>query len=304
VAGDNLAQGADCLLRFFRPVSVAGRDRPREDDAALELLMGVARCRMTRMSWLRYIVPAAFLTSALMAQSGAPPAANPNPAQSAPPATTPAPESSVLIVITKKVKPEYPAAVLPEKLQGRVIVRVVVGENGDVESTEVISGNPVLAEAALDAAKQWKFKPFVRNGQPVKAGLKLPFDFAPPADLPPLPLTPSNSPDKTDATGASADAPKQIRVSSAVQRGLILHREEPVYPELARMARIQGTVVLKAIISKEGTIKDLRVVSGHPLLIQSALNAVRQWRYRPYMLLGEPVEVDTMILVQFTLSGG
>ncbi len=258
---------------------------------------------MTRMSWIRYVVAAAVLTSALWAQNGVPPASNPNPALSAPPATTPSPDSSVLVVITKKVKPEYPAAALPEKLQGRVIVRVVVNENGDVESTEVISGNPVLAQAAVDAAKQWKFKPFVRNGQPVKAGIKLPFDFAPPAEVPPQPPTPdmSNSPEKTDTSGASTDGTKQIRVSSAVSQGRVLTRVEPVYPPLARMARIQGTVVLKAIISKQGTIEELHVVSGHPMLTQAAIDAVQQWRYRPYMLLGEPVEVDTQIIVDFTL---
>jgi len=77
----------------------------------------------------------------------------------------------------------------------------------------------------------------------------------------------------------------------------------PVYPEGARLARIQGTVILQAVISKDGTIKNLHVVSGHPLLTQAALDAVQEWRYRPYMLLAEPIEVETTIQVNFALSG-
>jgi protein TonB len=75
-----------------------------------------------------------------------------------------------------------------------------------------------------------------------------------------------------------------------------------VYPPLARQARIQGTVRLQAIIAKDGTIQSLEVVSGHPLLVQSALDAVRQWRYQPTLLNGEPVEVSTTVDVIFTLS--
>jgi protein TonB len=86
---------------------------------------------------------------------------------------------------------------------------------------------------------------------------------------------------------------------------MVLHKVNPVYPALARAARVQGSVVLAAIIGKDGTIQNLHVISSSsPLLIQSALDAVKQWRYRPYILNGEPVEVDTQVTVNFTLSGG
>lgn len=81
-----------------------------------------------------------------------------------------------------------------------------------------------------------------------------------------------------------------------------MHKVEPAYPPMARTARIQGPVELRAIISKEGTIENLRVVSGHPMLAQAALDAVRQWRYRPYILNGAPVEVETEVIVKFVLS--
>jgi protein TonB len=99
-------------------------------------------------------------------------------------------------------------------------------------------------------------------------------------------------------------AVQRVRVSQGVTQGMVLHKVQPVYPPLARTARVQGSVVLSAIIGKDGTIQNLHVVSGHPLLTQAALDAVKQWRYRPYILNGEPVEVDTQVTVNFTLSGG
>ena len=72
---------------------------------------------------------------------------------------------------------------------------------------------------------------------------------------------------------------------------------------MARTARIQGPVVLQAVISKQGTIENLKVVTGHPLLTPAAIDAVRQWRYRPYILNNDPVEVETQITVNFSLAG-
>jgi protein TonB len=98
--------------------------------------------------------------------------------------------------------------------------------------------------------------------------------------------------------------PQRVRVSQGVSQGLLVRRVQPNYPPLARQARIQGQVILRAVISKDGSIENLQLVSGHPMLVQSALDAVKQWKYKPYLLNGEPVEVDTEVLVNFTLSGG
>jgi len=99
-------------------------------------------------------------------------------------------------------------------------------------------------------------------------------------------------------------APQRIRVSQGVTEGNLLRKVQPTYPPLAKTARIQGSVILNALISKAGNIENLRVMSGHPMLVQSALDAVKQWKYRPYILNGEPVEVETTITVNFNLSGG
>jgi periplasmic protein TonB len=97
--------------------------------------------------------------------------------------------------------------------------------------------------------------------------------------------------------------PERVRVGGQVQSAMIQTQTRPVYPPLARQARIQGTVRLEAVINKEGQIEELKVVSGHPLLIQAALDAVKQWRYKPTMLNGVAVEVITTIDVNFTLGG-
>jgi len=101
-----------------------------------------------------------------------------------------------------------------------------------------------------------------------------------------------------------AATPTRVKVSAGVTTGLLLRKVQPNYPPLAKQARIQGSVVLQAVIGKDGTIQNLRAVSGHPMLIQSAIDAVRQWKYKPYFLNGEPVEVDTQVTVNFTLAGG
>jgi len=90
---------------------------------------------------------------------------------------------------------------------------------------------------------------------------------------------------------------------SQMMEGNLIYRVQPVYPPAARTARIQGAVVIKAIIDKDGTITNLKVQSGHPFLVKAALDAVSQWRYRPYVLNGEAVEVETQVTVNFILSG-
>jgi periplasmic protein TonB len=97
--------------------------------------------------------------------------------------------------------------------------------------------------------------------------------------------------------------PQRVRVSQGVSQGLLVRKVTPQYPPLAKQARIQGVVVLQALIGKDGSIQNLHVVSGHPMLTNAALEAVKEWKYKPYYLNGEPVEVETTINVNFSLSG-
>jgi len=98
--------------------------------------------------------------------------------------------------------------------------------------------------------------------------------------------------------------PQRVRVSSGVSTGLLIKKVTPTYPPLAKQARIQGHVLLQAEISKDGTIQNLQLISGHPMLAPAAIEAVKQWRYKPYLLNGEPVAVETQVDVVFSLSGG
>jgi protein TonB len=88
-----------------------------------------------------------------------------------------------------------------------------------------------------------------------------------------------------------------------MMQGSLIRRVEPVYPQLAKTAHIQGPVVLAAVISKEGAIENLRLISGHPMLVPAAIGAVSQWRYKPYILNNEAIEVETQITVNFVLAG-
>ena len=114
---------------------------------------------------------------------------------------------------------------------------------------------------------------------------------------------------KSIATGANPALPPppppahMVRLSR-MREGDLIYKVQPEYPSLARSARIQGPVVLQAVISRQGAIENLRVLTGHPMLVRAAIDAVIHWRYRAYVLNNEPVEVETQITVIFSLSGG
>ena len=116
-----------------------------------------------------------------------------------------------------------------------------------------------------------------------------------------MPAAPPPPPPPAKVEG-KPPVPQRIRVGANVQAANLIHKVTPVYPPLARQARIQGTVRFTAIIGKDGTIQNLQLVTGHPLLVAAAQEAVKQWQYKPTLLNGEPVEVVTQIDVNFTLS--
>ncbi len=100
----------------------------------------------------------------------------------------------------------------------------------------------------------------------------------------------------------AAAMPRRVRVSQGVSKGLLVYHIDPPYPVLARQAHVQGTVVLTALIDKGGNIQNLQVVSGHQLLTSAAIEAVKQWRYKPFLLDGQPVGVETTVIVNFRFS--
>jgi protein TonB len=135
------------------------------------------------------------------------------------------------------------------------------------------------------------------NGNPFFSTLLDPNSgLAGPPPSPPAPPSPAPPP-PVPAVKASP-----YRQGGKVQPASLIHQVNPVYPQIAQQTRVQGVIVMEAIISKEGSIESLRTVSGHPLLFQAAIDAVKQWKYRPATLNGEPVDVITTITVTFTLQ--
>ncbi len=378
-------------------------------------------------------------------------------------------------LIAQKMALKYPDAARTAGIQGTVILKVVTSETGDVKEVETVSGDPLLAQAAIDAVKQWKYKPYTLDGSPVEMETQLSISFhlkseqnAPPplgtfreytysneyfnfayplsrdwvretdlmrkrvseegkspgiyvllaavhvpqhtapleadssfvlyavpapagtggcetrleraadefrqdkkakekglvSDLNIVGLAfkradfdfrenPSNRTflctqsrdyllqwtivglSKTAIEGVIStlnsirtaqlissearsnslipnllppgrNAPEivRVRVAAGVSQGMVVKKVQPIYPDAAKRERIQGKVRVRAVINKTGDITDLEVIEGPIELVVSAVNAVRQWKYRPYVLNGEPVEVNTEITVIYQLSGG
>ena len=112
----------------------------------------------------------------------------------------------------------------------------------------------------------------------------------------------SDKPDPDNADPQNLPTPRPVRATSAAAEGHLLQRVLPAYPPLAKQARIQGDIVLDVVIGTDGSVNSAAVVSGHPMLVQSAIDAVKQWKYNPYMIDGKPVTVSTQVLVNFSLS--
>jgi len=153
----------------------------------------------------------------------------------------------------------------------------------------VISGSLEALDHSANTLENISFQEDERNRMCVVAGghgYPPGFNFADP-------VTPSSK----------SGLPQRVRVSLGVSTGLLVTKVQPQYPEDARQDRIQGEVVLQALIDKTGDVEKLTLVSGHPLLAPAAIAAVKQWKYKPYLLNGQPVKIETQIVVNFQLSG-
>jgi TonB family protein len=223
-------------------------------------------------------------------------------------------------VLVKKVAPVYPPLARQARIQGTVILKVSINKSGDVYDVQLVSGHPMLAPAAIEAVKQWKYQPYLLNGQPVEVDTNVQVTFkisdkpastgaevpsgvagdAPPSGPAPTPQRIPLTPD--EAGPPRVVAPERIRVSSGVAQGFLVSEVDPEYPPDAREQSVQGVVLLKVNIDKEGNVYRVELISGHPLLAPAAIDAVKQWKYKPYLLNGTPVEVETQVQVNFTLT--
>jgi TonB family protein len=188
----------------------------------------------------------------------------------------------------------YPAEAIDKKIEGEVVASFAVSEVGDVTGERAFKCDPVLCQAVQDAISKWKFRPVMNAGHPIVVFGKASFRFAlgDPSQL-------SNG--VPPEIGPATDPPRKVRVSEGVSQGLLLAKVDPTYPESARKKGIQGVVLLHATINTQGSLVELQPISGPQELIPAAIDALKQWRYKPYLLMGLPIEVDTQIQVNFTL---
>lgn len=213
-------------------------------------------------------------------------------------------------LIVKKVAPVYPPMARKARIQGSVVLRVQIGKSGNVENIQLVSGHSMLAPAAIEAVKQWEYKPYLLNGEPVDVETRVTVNFTladnPPADgvVGDIPggIPPGEEGGIVSNVPAEPDRPRRVRVSQGVMAGLLVSKAAPDYPADAKQARIQGTVVMRVIVDKEGNVANIQLISGHPILALAAIDAVKLWKYRPYLLNGMPVEIETQVQVNFTLA--
>jgi len=206
-----------------------------------------------------------------------------------------------------QILPTYPDDAKAAHISGTVMLHIVVATDGSVLSLDVISGPPELTKSAMDAVKQWRYRPTLLKHKPVEVDTTVSVNYrlgAPPASEHGTETTPAQPTEGAQMLSpAPTQAPIRIRVGAKEQAAKLIHQAFPVYPDEAKQDRIGGTVMFHAIIAKDGSVLSLEVISGLPLLVNSAMDAVLQWRYKPTTFNGEPVEVDTTISVIFTLGG-
>jgi TonB family protein len=201
-------------------------------------------------------------------------------------------------LVLKKVGPTYPAEVKATHTAGQIVVWMVINGEGnvaqaipvarDLANRKSINADDLrLRDAVSNAVKQWQYRPYrTPGGEAVEVGTSvvLKFDFT------------------AEPTAADAPAPSVIaHLEPGIAGANKIHDVAPVYPQMARIAHIQGDVLMSAIINKRGEVENLRPISGHPILVQAALDAVKHWKYTPFITNGAPVEVETVVKVTFRM---
>ncbi len=203
----------------------------------------------------------------------------------------------------KNVMPEYPLLAKQARVQGTVTFVVRVGKDGNLQATNMVSGHPLLVPAASDALKQWVFRPWLVDGQPVEATFTIGMIFTLPPDgqgdgKVSLHVRQGAEPQGANLVPPSPPLPPNGRAPEVIER------VPPVYPPLAKQARIQGTVRLRAEIGTDGKVVRLTLVGGHPLLVTAAQEALQQWKFKPAEVNGQPIQAATTVDVNFTLPPG
>lgn len=208
------------------------------------------------------------------------------------------PQDQVIVEVVSSVPAEYPPEAVEQKVQGAISVSVVISQNGDVERALPNDGDPLLQRSAVAAANQYKFKS--RKGDtyfPLKCWAILSFDFQ---------LQNSESSSGTSPARPvlgqlihGEQFPSNIRVSWTTMSRRAVKFADPLFAIGPKSAGVKGAVVLVETIGVDGKVKEVRAMSGPEKVVTPMIGALRLWEFEPYLFLGEPVEVDTQITVNF-----
>lgn len=182
--------------------------------------------------------------------------------------------------LVHKVEPVYPPMAKIAHIQGDVVLTAYISKSGSIDDLRAVSGHPILIQSALDAVRQWKYKPYLVNGEPVavETTVTVKFYMPPPGGAP---------------------IPQKIRISSGVAAENKISGKDPDYPVEAKRQHIQGDVLLRITVDTKGSVADAQVISGDPILADAALSAVKTWKYRPWLLNGEPVQTEFPVTIKF-----
>ncbi len=186
--------------------------------------------------------------------------------------------------LIKRVDPVYPEIARQAHVEGVVILEVKTDESGKVVATRILRSIPLLDQAAIDAVKQWVYEPKLIDGKPRKILFT---------------VTTSFQLDEKDVEEFSKGA---VKVKDGISPPELIKRVDPVYPEVARQARVEGAVILQVRTDVKGRVKDVMVLRSIPLLNLAAMDAVRQWVYKPLLIDGEPWEAVFTVTVSFNLK--
>jgi TonB family protein len=207
--------------------------------------------------------------------------------------------------VVHRVPAMFPPASL-KRMTGTVVLHVIISQDGTVRKLDAVSGPENLWQSALDAVKQWKYRATLLNGRPVEVDTTVNVFFSLlPTQPPSAPLgIPGDSNAAAQATPpAEKNHPLRIRVPGDVAEKNLIHRVLPVYPPRAAFdLHTTGTVLMRVIISRDGSILKVDYISGPKELKDSAMDAVMEWKYRPALLNGQPVEVDTTVKMLYSLN--
>jgi TonB family protein len=216
--------------------------------------------------------------------------------------------------------PKYPEAAKQKKIQGTVVLNALIGKDGNVKSVKATSGPKELQGSAIDAVRQWKYKPYLLNGEPVEVTTKINVIYSlgkmPPTNLPKGEIPPPPPPPQTRADAATAGSASQgtntssqsnlpagvMHVGDGVSPPVLVYSVDPKYTAKARSKKYQGVCVLGLIVDKDGHPQDVHVVRKLGMgLDEKAVEAVQQYRFKPAYYKGNPVPVRVNVEVNFKI---